>query len=141
IGACPFGVLSRSESDGLAHKCTLCYDRQRDGLEPACGKACPTDSIQFGPVSELRERARRRVEELHARGQTEAYLYGADDAGQYKALNAFFLLTDEPAAYNLPPAPRRPSALMMQRYAWSAAVGIGLSVAGAIALARGKGGD
>jgi formate dehydrogenase iron-sulfur subunit len=141
IAACPFGVLSRSESDGLAHKCTLCYDRQRDGMEPACGKACPTESIQFGPVSELRERAHRRVEELHARGQTEAYLYGADDAGQYKALNAFFLLTDEPAAYNLPPAPRRPSSLMMQRYVWSAAVGIGLSVAGAIALAGGKGGD
>ncbi len=138
VAACPFGVLGRSRSDGIVHKCTLCYDRQRDGLEPACAKSCPTDSIQFGPVSELKERARWRVEELHARGQTEAYLYGADDAGEYKSLNAFFLLTEEPAAYNLPPAPRRPSAMMTRRYLWSAAVGIGLSVAGALMLNAGR---
>ena len=109
VVACPFGVLGRSKADGAVHKCTLCYDRQKDGIEPACAKSCPTDSIQFGPVSQLRERANRRVAELHARGQEQAYLYGSEDAGEYKRLNAFFLLTDEPAAYNLPPAPRRPS--------------------------------
>ncbi len=143
VVACPFGVLGRSEHDGTAHKCTLCYDRQRDGMEPACAKACPTDSIRFGPVSELKEYARTRVADLHARGEGAAYLYGADDAGEYKALNAFFLLTDEPAAYNLPEAPRRPSARMPQRYFWSAAVGIGLSVVSALALAgtSSKGGN
>ncbi|GAC1432239.1 MAG: 4Fe-4S dicluster domain-containing protein [Chloroflexota bacterium] len=139
IPACPFGVLGRSKSDGAAHKCTLCYDRQKDGMEPACAKACPTDSIQFGPVSQLRERARRRLGDLHERGKTNAYLYGEDDAGQYKRLNAFFLLEDEPAAYNLPPAPRRPTTLMVRRYLWSAAVGLGLTVAGAVALAGAKG--
>ena len=139
VSACPFGVLGRSQSDGAVHKCTLCYDRQRDGMEPACAKACPTDSIQFGPVAQLRERARRRVEELHASGQTEAYLYGADDAGDYQRLNAFFLLTEEPAAYNLPPAPRRPSAAMTGRYVWSAAVGIALTAISAVVLASGKG--
>jgi len=135
VVVCPFGVLGRSEEDGGAHKCTLCYDRQRDGLEPACAKACPTDSIRFGPVSELQTYARARVEDLHARGENSAYLYGADDAGEYKSLNAFFLLTDEPAAYNLPEAPRRPSAMMPHRYFWSAVVGIGLSVVGALTLA------
>jgi len=139
VAACPFGVLGRSEHDGGVHKCTLCYDRQRDGFEPACAKACPTASIHFGPVSQLKEQARRRVEDLHARGETNAYLYGADDAGEYKALNAFFLLTDEPAAYNLPQAPRRPSVKMPQRYMWSAAVGIGLSLVSALALAGSKG--
>ena len=68
VAACPFGVIARSTLDGHAHKCTLCYDRQRDGLVPACAKACPTASIQFGPIDELRERARERVEELHRRG-------------------------------------------------------------------------
>ncbi len=135
VSACPFGVLQRSEADGAVHKCTLCYDRQRDGLEPACAKSCPTDSITFGPVSELKERARRRVEELHARGTPEAYLYGADDTAEYKSLNAFFLLTDEPAAYNLPEAPPRPSSRMPLRYLLSAAVGLGLTAAGAIAMA------
>ncbi len=138
IVACPFGVLGRSESDGLAHKCTLCYDRQRDGLEPACAKACPTDSILFGPVEKLKEQARERVSTLHARGTSEAYLYGADDAGEYKSLNAFFLLTEDPAAYNLPPAPRRPSATMNKRYLWSALVGVSLTALSALALATGK---
>ena len=139
VSACPFGVLGRSASDGAAHKCTLCYDRQRDGLEPACAKACPTDSIQFGPISRLHEIARQRVAHLHAQGQTTAYLYGAEDAGEYQRLNAFFLLTEEPAAYNLPPAPRRPSAAMLRRYLWAAVAGIGLSLASAVALATGGG--
>jgi formate dehydrogenase iron-sulfur subunit len=140
VVACPFGVLGRSEADGAVHKCTLCYDRQRDGMEPACAKSCPTDSILFGPVSELREHARKRVSELHDRGLSKAYLYGVDDAGEYARLNAFFLLTEEPAAYNLPPAPRRPSAAMARRYTWSAAVGIGLSALGAVIFAVTKGG-
>ena len=139
VAACPFGVLGRSTADGVVHKCTLCYDRQRDGMEPACAKSCPTDSIMFGPVSQLKEQARQRVQELHGRGQSEAYLYGADDAGEYKSLNAFFLLTEEPAAYNLPPAPRRPAAMMNQRYLWSAVVGIGLSAISALVLATSKG--
>jgi formate dehydrogenase iron-sulfur subunit len=134
VSACPFGVLGRSQTDGKAHKCTMCYDRQRDGLEPACAKSCPTDSIQFGPISQLREHARRRVEELRARGEKRAYLYGADDAGEYKQLNAFFLLTEDAAAYNLPPAPRRPTARMAERYLWSAVVGVGLSVLSAVAM-------
>jgi len=141
VVACPFGVLGRSKADGTVHKCTLCYDRQRDGMEPACAKSCPTDSIQFGPVSALKEKARQRVAHLHAQGKTEAYLYGADDAGEYIALNAFFLLTEEPAAYNLPPAPRHPTARMGRRYLWSALVGIGLGAVSLMAMAQGKGDD
>lgn len=135
IPACPFGVLGRSEADGKAHKCTLCYDRQKDGLEPACAKSCPTDSIQFGLRSSLRALAKKRLTELHDRGQTRAYLYGNEDAGEYQQLGSVFLLTEEPAAYNLPPAPRRPTARMGQRYAWSAAIGLGLTTLGALLLA------
>lgn len=138
IPACPFGVLGRSEADNTAHKCTLCYDRQKDGIEPACAKACPTDSILFGPVEQLRERAKERLEKVRAEGHEKAYLYGADDAGEYRRLNAFFLLTEEPAAYNLPEAPHMPTATMKRRYMWSAAVGIGLSVLSAVVLGRGK---
>ena len=138
VVACPFGVIGRSDSDHIAHKCTLCYDRQQNGLVPACAKACPTQSIQFGPLSVLRQRAQQRLKELHAQGQTSAYLYGNDDAGEYPRLNAFFLLTEEPAAYNLPPAPRRPRAAMGRRYLWSAIVGIGLSTLAALTFARGE---
>jgi formate dehydrogenase iron-sulfur subunit len=137
VAACPFGVLERSENDGAAHKCTLCYDRQRDGIEPACAKACPTDSIIFGPVEQLRERARERLARVRQTGNDRAYLYGAADAGEYKRLNAFFLLTEEPAAYNLPEAPYLPSATMKRKYLWAALVGAGLSLLSAVMLGRG----
>jgi formate dehydrogenase iron-sulfur subunit len=105
VPACPFGVIDRREEDGRAFKCTLCYDRLRDGLEPACAKACPTDSIQFGELDELRERASARVATLHDAGVPEARLYLEDEADGIGGAGAFFLLLDEPEVYGLPPDP------------------------------------
>lgn len=113
VPACPFGVVDVSVIDGKAHKCTLCYDRLKGGLEPACAKSCPTDSIQFGEIGELTERAHKRVQHLHEVGVASAYLYGAPGelgaTGDLGHLNAFFLLTDRPEVYNLPVAPVRPA--------------------------------
>jgi formate dehydrogenase iron-sulfur subunit len=108
IAACPFGVITRATLDGHAHKCTLCFDRQRDGLVPACAKACPTASIQFGPVDELLERAQHRVEELHRGGVADAYLYGDRAGPTYSSLNSFYLLVDRPSVYGLPETPVNP---------------------------------
>jgi formate dehydrogenase iron-sulfur subunit len=105
VPACPFGVIDRREEDGQAHKCTLCYDRLGAGMEPACAKACPTDSIQFGPLDELRERAALRVADLQAAGQEKAQLYLEDPADGIGGGGAFFLLLDEPEVYGLPPDP------------------------------------
>jgi formate dehydrogenase iron-sulfur subunit len=138
IPACPFGVLGRSEIDGHAHKCTLCFDRQSDDMQPACAKACPTASIQFGPVTELRRRAKARVRELHARGNTNAYLYGADSIGDYGALNSFFLLEDHPNEYNLPQEPRQTLRGQAQRYAASLLTGLALTAAAAFIFSRGQ---
>src|SRR5690242_16776199 len=60
VPACPFGVVEVDLQEGRAQKCTLCYDRLKGGLEPACAKSCPTNSIQFGPLAELQQRARER---------------------------------------------------------------------------------
>ena len=106
VSACPYGVIERRPGDGRAQKCTLCYDRLHGGLEPACAKACPTESIQFGELDELRERAAARVAALHERGETEARLYGADDHDGVGGNGAFFLLLDEPEVYGLPPDSR-----------------------------------
>ncbi|HEY7663808.1 MAG TPA: 4Fe-4S dicluster domain-containing protein [Xanthobacteraceae bacterium] len=111
VPACPFGVIDLNELDGKAHKCTLCYDRLKSGLEPACAKSCPTDSIQFGELSDLHRRARARVQSLHEQGAGDAYLYGAPGGpgatGNLGHLHAFFLLTEQPEVYNLPSAPSR----------------------------------
>ena len=103
IAACPYDVIDVDKDKNVAQKCTLCYDRLQGGMEPACAKACPTDSIQFGELTVLRRNAKKREADLHAQGLKEANLYGADDE-VYGGLNAFFLLMDKPEAYNLPNA-------------------------------------
>ncbi len=105
VAACPFGVITRSAVSGHARKCTLCYDRQQDGLVPACAKACPTASIRFGPIDELRDHAHKRVAELHRRGVPGAYVYGGTPTETYTELNSFYLLVDRPEVYGLPANP------------------------------------
>jgi formate dehydrogenase iron-sulfur subunit len=140
VVACPFGVVERRADDGRAWKCTLCYDRLKGDLVPACAKACPTASIQFGELSELRERASRRVEQLHARGVEQAYLYGADAASQpgTQGLHAFFLLCDRPEVYNLPPDPVVPTAKIVRTWGSMAAGVLSLAAlaVGAVISAR-----
>ena len=109
VSACPYGVIDRRPDDGRAFKCTLCYDRLRGGMEPACAHACPTESIQFGELDELRERAEARVADLRERGLYDARLYGADDGDGVGGTGAFFLLLDEPEVYGLPPDPVVPT--------------------------------
>ena len=111
VPACPFGVIDRRIGDkntknvGIAQKCTLCYDRLGAGAEPACAQACPTKSIEFGDLDELRERAAARVAALQETGVSEARLYGADPDDGIGGAGAIFLLLDEPEVYGLPPDP------------------------------------
>ncbi|WP_089022153.1 4Fe-4S dicluster domain-containing protein [Micromonospora coriariae] len=105
ISACPYGVIDQRKDDGRAWKCTLCYDRLGVGMTPACAQACPTESIQYGELDELRERAAARVAKLHERGVPEARLYGHDPNDGVGGDGAFFLLLDEPEVYGLPPDP------------------------------------
>jgi formate dehydrogenase iron-sulfur subunit len=108
VSACPFGVVAFNQDTGRASKCTFCNDRIHNGLGPACAKACPTESIQFGFRDDLAAKARKRVEDLKKMGFTSAQLYGEDQAGALGGLNAFFLLLDRPSVYGLPEKPRLP---------------------------------
>jgi formate dehydrogenase iron-sulfur subunit len=111
VPACPYGVIERRTGPpgdpavGIAQKCTLCYDRLKGDLEPACAKACPTKSIQFGDLEELHERAQSRVDTLQEAGVAGARLYGHDPGDGVGGTGAFFLLLDEPEVYGLPPDP------------------------------------
>jgi formate dehydrogenase iron-sulfur subunit len=138
VPACPYGVITSDHAGGgTAHKCTLCYDRLKGGLEPACAKACPTDSIQFGPLDELRARAQKRVEALQQHGFNEARLYG-DPGGLgatngVQSLHSFFLLMDDPNVYGLPRAPKLPSRNVVPGLL--ASLGTAVFLMGATALA------
>ena len=106
VPACPFGVLTKREDNHRAAKCTLFYDRLKENDTPACAKACPTHSIQFGDVDELRQRADERLEKVRREPQfVGARLYGRNEADGVGGAGAFFLLLDKPEVYGLPPAP------------------------------------
>ena len=138
VPACPYGVIDQRKEDGRVFKCTLCYDRLKVGEEPACAKACPTDSIQFGEVEELRDRAQRRVEELHDRGVDVARLYGQDPEDGVGGDGAFFLLLDEPEVYGLPPDPVVTTRDLVSMWRHAATAATALVAAGVAAFVGGR---
>jgi formate dehydrogenase iron-sulfur subunit len=129
IPACPFGVIEINPVNSVAQKCTLCYDRMKVGLTPACAQACPTASIQFGKIAELKLRAEARVSQLKSQGVNEAYIYG--DESILGGLNSFYLLVDKPQVYGLPEAPRLPSRKLVPSSAFSV---LGALVVGLLGL-------
>jgi formate dehydrogenase iron-sulfur subunit len=137
VPACPFGVIERrtgsegTKNVGIAQKCTLCYDRLGAGKTPACAQACPTQSIQFGDVEELRERAQQRVETLHAGGVTDARLYLEEPGDGIGGGGAMFLLLDEPEVYGFPPDPLVTTRDLPRMYV-SAAAAAGALLAAAV---------
>jgi len=135
IAACPFGVIDINPASNTAQKCTLCYDRLQAGMEPACSKACPTNSIQFGPIKALHERAERRVQQLHELGERRAYLYGADEQ-MLGGLNSFYLLVDKPEVYGLPRDPKLPSRNLTLSSMFSTLGAVVLGVLGLVSLRK-----
>jgi formate dehydrogenase iron-sulfur subunit len=118
VVSCPFGVIEKRPEDGRAFKCTFCYDRQKAGLIPACAKACPTESIQFGDLEVLRQRGKKRVQDLQERGYSDARIYDPQGTS-VGGIHAFFIILGEPEAYNLPPAPEVPTVYL--KSAWTSA--------------------
>src|SRR6202046_5928473 len=151
VAGCPFGVVERRtdgtaapktkrgerkgeqpevQDVGVAHKCTLCYDRLIDDETPACAKTCPTTSIKFGDHEEMVAVARERVAELHAEGRTEARLYGANELDGVGGTGSVFLLLDEPEVYGLPPDPRVPTADLPRMFSRAGLAAGGVGAAG-----------
>ena len=127
VVTCPFGVVDRRPDDGRAFKCTFCYDRQKDGLQPACAQACPTGSILFGDLDEMQKAADARVARLHRFGMADATVYDAKDTS-VGGTHSIFLVRGDPREYNLPSNPIVPTTLL--KPAWTAAA----AAAGAIAI-------
>ena len=130
VPACPFGVIDQRKGDGRVWKCTLCYDRLKGGLEPACATACPTKSIQFGELATLKQHAHERLEVLLEGGASSAHLYGDDTGDGVGGFGAFFLLLDQPEVYGLPPDPK--STTRDVKKFWMSAGGAGLALVGAV---------
>ena len=135
VVACPFGVIDRRPAPlpdaGGAFKCTFCYDRQKSGLTPACAKVCPTESIVFGRLDDLRVRGARRVQTLQESGYGDARLYDPKETS-VGGIHAFFLLLGEPEAYGLPPKPQIPTIHL--KSSWWAALATAIGAIATVAL-------
>jgi formate dehydrogenase iron-sulfur subunit len=130
IVSCPFGVVAKDLDDGRAFKCTFCYDRQKVGLHPACAKACPTESIKFGEINELREEAAKRVRVLKERGVDDAAFYDPTHTS-VGGIHAMFIVRGDSRTYNLPPNPEVPTVYLKKGWR-SAALAAGLLVSGTL---------
>jgi formate dehydrogenase iron-sulfur subunit len=135
VVTCPFGVIDRRPEPqagaGGAFKCTFCYDRQIDGMVPACAKACPTESIQFAPLDEVRARAERRLATLRSRG-LEATLYDPRESS-VGGIHALFLLPDAASRFGLPERPEAPVIYLAGAWASAAATALA-SLVGVLAV-------
>lgn len=128
--ACPFRVPKFEWDTPLPfiRKCTFCADRQAEGLEPACVKACPTDALTFGERAELVAEAHRRIA---ARPDKYVnHVYGEHEIGG----TSWMYLSPVPfEALRFPTLDTRPAA------AWSEAAMIATPgvIVGAVALLSG----
>jgi formate dehydrogenase iron-sulfur subunit len=134
VVGCPFGVIDKRSDEapggGGAYKCTFCYDRQRDGLTPACAKACPTESIRFGPLEQMRQEAAERARVLRDRGYRDVRIYDPKET-TVGGTHAVFLHLGEPELWGLPAEPQVPTSLVPA--AWRAAFFTGaVAMAGAL---------
>jgi formate dehydrogenase iron-sulfur subunit len=134
VVGCPFGVIDRRPEDGRAFKCTFCYDRQKGGAQPACAKACPTQSILFGELDDLRARADRRLESLHARGMHDAVIYDPRETS-VGGIHAMFIVRGDPEACNLPAKPEVPTIYLRDGWRSAALAALAAVVGTAVAFA------
>jgi formate dehydrogenase iron-sulfur subunit len=91
--ACPYDIPRFNAGMGIMGKCTMCIDRIKEGMLPACVKACPTGTMNFGDRKEILEKANKRLAEVK-KVYKGAMLANPDD------VRGIFLLVDDPKKYH-----------------------------------------
>ena len=76
--ACPYNIPRVDKKTKLLVKCTMCFDRVKNGLLPACVKTCPTGAMSFGDRNEILDKAQKRLAEVKKK-YPQASLLDADD--------------------------------------------------------------
>ena len=91
--ACPYNIPRIHSASGIMGKCTMCFDRTKEGLIPACAKTCPTGAMSFGDRKDILEKANKRLEEVKGIYK-DAMLANPDD------VRVIYLLVDDPKKYH-----------------------------------------
>ncbi len=64
--ACPFQVRWHDHETGIVDKCTFCYHRSANGLQPKCVNTCITKARIFGNLQDPDSDISKRLAEVHA---------------------------------------------------------------------------
>lgn len=79
--SCPFDIpkFEYDSANPKIQKCTMCWERLREGERPACVENCPAGALEFGPRSQMLEIARQRI--YQNPGKYVSHIYGEHEAG------------------------------------------------------------
>ena len=92
---CPYNIPRQDKNTGQMVKCTMCVDRIKNGLLPACVKACPAGAMSFGDRGEMQTLAKDRLE---AAKSTHKDAFLVDDM---EDVSVFYLLTEKEELYGM----------------------------------------
>ena len=90
---CPYDIPRFHPSAGIMAKCTMCFDRIKEGMLPACVKTCPTGAMSFGDRKDILEKANKRLAEVKGKFK-DAMLANPED------VRVIYLLVDDPKKYH-----------------------------------------
>jgi formate dehydrogenase iron-sulfur subunit len=92
--SCPYNIPRVNPKTKSIAKCTMCVDRITNGLLPACVKACPTGTLQFGEREEMLKTVRERLDQLKP-------LYKDAKILDEEEVSALYLIVDKPSLYQI----------------------------------------
>ena len=104
---CPFGIPKVDEVAKKMKKCTFCYDRITNNLQPSCAKTCVPRAIVYGSWDDMAKLADERLVQAK-KLYPNSLIYGKDELG---GLGVIYVLPDAPQKYGLPADPRLPFTL------------------------------
>jgi len=82
VMACPYYALAYEYEEAFTPRvvrCTMCYPRIKEGLDPSCAEACPMGAITYGKRDDLIKLARARIHKAPHRYVD--YVFGEHDFG------------------------------------------------------------
>jgi len=82
VMVCPYYALAYEYDEPFTPRvmrCTMCYPRIKEGLDPGCAEACPMGAITFGKREELITVARERIRKYPERYID--HIYGEHEFG------------------------------------------------------------
>ena len=89
---CPFDIPRHDEKSGGMSKCTMCFDRITEGMPPACVKACPTGTMNFGDRDAILKMAENRLDEVRIVHRRASLIVP-------ESVRVVFLVKDDPEKY------------------------------------------